>query len=156
MRRNRQWPSWIAIPAPGVLGLYVLIMKTLELTAIIEGDKDGYHACCPELKGCQTQGGTVEEALANLREAAERYLETLSPEELESLAAAVPKTTLSTSLEFRRQTRLVTPAPACGSASLLPLAETAWRADWDSPEEDEACSGLSEHTTSNIERVAPR
>ena len=35
-------------------------------------------AYCPELKGCHTQGDTVEEALANLREAAGLYLETLS------------------------------------------------------------------------------
>jgi predicted RNase H-like HicB family nuclease len=73
-------------------------MKTLKFTAIIEGDKDGYYAYCPELKGCQTQGETVDEALANLREAAELYLETLSAEELESLASS-GKTILSTSLE---------------------------------------------------------
>lgn len=74
-------------------------MITFKFTAIIEGDKDGYYAYCPELKGCQTHGDTVEEALANLREAAELYLETLSPDELESLAMA-PKTILSTSLEL--------------------------------------------------------
>lgn len=74
-------------------------MKTLKFTAIIEGDKDGYYAYCPELKGCQTQGETVDEVLANLREAAELYLETLSAEELQSLASA-PKTILSTSLEI--------------------------------------------------------
>jgi predicted RNase H-like HicB family nuclease len=73
-------------------------MKTLKFTAIIEGDKDGYYAYCPELKGCQTQGETVDEALANLREAAALYLETLSAEELESLASS-GKTILSTSLE---------------------------------------------------------
>jgi len=74
-------------------------MKTFKFTAIIEGDKDGYYAYCPELKGCQTEGESVEEALANLREAAELYLETLSPDELEGLAAA-PKTILSTALEI--------------------------------------------------------
>jgi len=58
-------------------------MKTLKFTGIIEGDSDGYYAYCPELKGCQTQGETVEEALTNLREAVELYTETLSPEELE-------------------------------------------------------------------------
>ena len=74
-------------------------MKTLKFTAIIEGDQDGYYAYCPELKGCQTQGETVEEALANLREAAELYLETLSPDELETLATQ-RKTILSTSLDL--------------------------------------------------------
>jgi predicted RNase H-like HicB family nuclease len=73
-------------------------MKTLKFTAIIEGDKDGYYAYCPELKGCQTQGGTVDEALANLREATELYLETLTAEELDGLASNT-KTILSTSLE---------------------------------------------------------
>ncbi|MGA2866874.1 MAG: type II toxin-antitoxin system HicB family antitoxin [Verrucomicrobiota bacterium] len=74
-------------------------MKTLKFTAIIEGDADGYYAYCPELKGCQTQGDSVEESLANLREAAELYLETLTPEEIAELAAQ-PKTILSTSLEI--------------------------------------------------------
>jgi len=73
-------------------------MMTLKLAAIIEGDPGGYYAYCPELKGCQTQGDTVDEALINLREAAELYMDTLSPEELEGLAAS-PKTILSTSLE---------------------------------------------------------
>lgn len=76
-------------------------VKTLKFTAIIEGDADGYYAYCPELKGCQTQGDTVEEALANLREATELYLETLTPDELEGLTAGA-KTVLATSLEFSR------------------------------------------------------
>jgi predicted RNase H-like HicB family nuclease len=69
---------------------------TCKLTAIIEQDKDGVFAYCPELKGCHTQGDSVEKALANLREAAELYLETLKPAELRRLNA---KTILSTSLE---------------------------------------------------------
>ena len=69
---------------------------TCKLTAIIEQDKDGAFAYCPELKGCHTQGDTVEEALANLREAAELYLETLKPAELRRLNA---KTILATSLK---------------------------------------------------------
>jgi predicted RNase H-like HicB family nuclease len=74
-------------------------MRRLKFTAIIEGDQDGYYAYCPELKGCQTQGDTVEEVLANLREAAELYLEALPPDELETLATQ-RKTILSTSLEL--------------------------------------------------------
>lgn len=50
---------------------------TCKLTAIIEQDKDGAFAYCRELKGCHTQIDTVEEALVNLRKAAELYLETL-------------------------------------------------------------------------------
>jgi predicted RNase H-like HicB family nuclease len=55
---------------------------TCNFTAIVEQDKDGVFAYCPELKGCHTQGETVDEALANLREAAEVYLETLKPAEV--------------------------------------------------------------------------
>ena len=72
---------------------------TCKLTAIIEQDKDGVYAYCPELKGCQTQGDTVEEALTNLREAAELYLETMKPADLRRLTA---KTILATSLEVVR------------------------------------------------------
>lgn len=67
-----------------------------KLTAIIEQDEDGVFAYCPELKGCHTQGDSVEEALSNLREAAELYLETLTKSELRKLTE---KTILSTSLE---------------------------------------------------------
>lgn len=67
-----------------------------KLTAIIEQDADGVFAYCPELKGCHTQGDTVDDALTNLREAAGLYLETLKPAELRKLTR---KTVLSTSLE---------------------------------------------------------
>lgn len=60
---------------------------TCKLTAIIEQDQDGVFAYCPELKGCHTQGDTVEEALATLREAAELYLGTMKPSELRQLSA---------------------------------------------------------------------
>ena len=70
---------------------------TCKLTAIIEQDADGVFAYCPELKGCHTQGDTVEEALANLREAAGLYLDTMKPAELRRLSA---KTILATSLEL--------------------------------------------------------
>jgi predicted RNase H-like HicB family nuclease len=47
---------------------------------VIERDDYGYYACCPDLPGCHTQGNTFEEALANAREAAQLYLETLDDE----------------------------------------------------------------------------
>ncbi len=71
-------------------------MMICKLTAIIEQDEDGVFAYCPELKGCHTQGETVDDALTNLREAAGLYLETLKPAELRKLTR---KTVLSTSLE---------------------------------------------------------
>jgi predicted RNase H-like HicB family nuclease len=54
---------------------------TGKVSVIIEQDEHGCYAWCPELKGCQSQGETVEETLANIREAIELFLETLTDEE---------------------------------------------------------------------------
>jgi len=43
-------------------------------TAIIQKDEDMYVAKCPEI-GTVSQGKTIEEAVANLKEATELYLE---------------------------------------------------------------------------------
>jgi predicted RNase H-like HicB family nuclease len=48
-----------------------------KASVVIEKDANGFYAWCPELKGCQSQGTTLEEAVANIREAIELYLETL-------------------------------------------------------------------------------
>jgi len=37
----------------------------------------GYHVYCPMLPGCHSEGETIKEALANVREAIEVYLESL-------------------------------------------------------------------------------
>ena len=58
---------------------------THNVSIVIEKDDYGYYASCPELDGCQTQGDTVEEVLANIHEAIELYLETLTEEELRAL-----------------------------------------------------------------------
>lgn len=43
-------------------------------TAILKKEEDMYVATCPEV-GTVSQGHTIEEALANLKEATELYLE---------------------------------------------------------------------------------
>ncbi len=56
-------------------------MRTLHYTVILEPEEEGgYHAFCPALPGCHTQGDTLEEALANIREAIQAYLESLKLE----------------------------------------------------------------------------
>jgi len=37
-----------------------------KVSVVIERDGHGCYAWCPELKGCQSQGRTVEETLAKL------------------------------------------------------------------------------------------
>ena len=58
---------------------------TRKASVLIEKDEHGFYAWCPELKGCQSQGDTLEEAVANVKEAIELYLETLPAEERELL-----------------------------------------------------------------------
>ena len=57
-------------------------MKSYIFKIVVEEDafEDGriaYHAYCPALKGCHTWGHTYHEALANVREAVELYVEDL-------------------------------------------------------------------------------
>ncbi|EGK3513222.1 type II toxin-antitoxin system HicB family antitoxin [Campylobacter jejuni] len=51
------------------------------MNIIIEKDQDGYFARILELEGCVSQGNTYEEALVNIKEAGELYLESLANEE---------------------------------------------------------------------------
>jgi len=45
-------------------------MKQREFTVIIEKGEDGYYiATVPELKGCHTQGRTLDELIENIKEA---------------------------------------------------------------------------------------
>ena len=49
----------------------------MTLKVVIEpGEDRGFVAHVPALKGCWSQGATREEALANIREAIEGWLET--------------------------------------------------------------------------------
>ncbi|MBI4299440.1 MAG: type II toxin-antitoxin system HicB family antitoxin [Chloroflexi bacterium] len=53
-------------------------MEKHHYTVILEREEGGgYHAFCPALKGCHTQGDTLDDALANIKEAIEVYLESL-------------------------------------------------------------------------------
>ncbi len=55
--------------------------RTHVFTAVIEREGDGYVALCPQLD-IASQGETVAEARANLKEALELFLETASKAEL--------------------------------------------------------------------------
>lgn len=56
-----------------------------KINIIIEKDQQGYYAYSPELKGCQSQGDTLEEVKTNIQEATELYLETLSESEKQAI-----------------------------------------------------------------------
>lgn len=66
-----------------------------KVSIVIEKDEHGYYAYSPELEGCQSQGDSLEDAIANIKEAVELYLETLSKDEIkECLSREILTTTL--------------------------------------------------------------
>jgi predicted RNase H-like HicB family nuclease len=53
-------------------------MHSTHYTVILEREEDGgYHAFVPALKGCHSQGDNMDEALENVREAIQVYIESL-------------------------------------------------------------------------------
>lgn len=50
-------------------------MTQYKLSVIVEKDKDGYIAFCPELDGCYSQGDTYEELMENIRDAIQLHIE---------------------------------------------------------------------------------
>jgi predicted RNase H-like HicB family nuclease len=69
-----------------------------KVSIVIEKDEYGYYAYSPELEGCQTQGDSLEEVIANAKEAVELYLETLSGDEIKELLS---KEILTTTVEVQ-------------------------------------------------------
>jgi len=62
----------------------------MKLHVVLEKqDEGGYTAYIPELPGCVSQGETKAEALKNIKEAQELYLEELSTKNLHKLASRV-------------------------------------------------------------------
>jgi predicted RNase H-like HicB family nuclease len=67
-----------------------------KVSVVLEKDENGYYAWCPELKGCQSQGESLDEALSNIREAVELYLESMPEEERRTVLS---REVLTTALE---------------------------------------------------------
>ena len=50
----------------------------MQFTPIFEPQADGgYHAMCPSLPGCHSEGDTLDEAVAHIREAIGVYVESM-------------------------------------------------------------------------------
>ncbi len=50
-------------------------MSVYRFSVVIEKNKEGYFAFCPELQGCYTQGDTYEEVLENIKDAIRLHIE---------------------------------------------------------------------------------
>ncbi len=56
---------------------------TIHLPLVIESDENGvFIASCPAFRGCHSYGATVDEAIANIREAIALCMEEKQPEPL--------------------------------------------------------------------------
>ncbi|HEY4715892.1 MAG TPA: type II toxin-antitoxin system HicB family antitoxin [bacterium] len=61
-----------------VKNLKRLKTKEYNYTIILEREEDGgYHAFCPALPGCHTQGDTYDETMENIKDAVKLYIESL-------------------------------------------------------------------------------
>ena len=69
-----------------------------KASVVIEKDEHGYYAYCPELDGCQTQGNSLEEVMAHMKEALALYLETMEEEDIKERFS---REILTTSMEVK-------------------------------------------------------
>ena len=67
-----------------------------KVSVVIEKDEHGFYAYAPELEGCHSQGDSLEEVMAMMKEAIALYLETLPGEEIKALLS---KEVLTTTIE---------------------------------------------------------
>ncbi len=73
-------------------------MMNYKVNIVFEKDEHGYYVYAPELPGCHSQGNTFEEAMNNIKEAIELYLETIPREEIEDYLS---KEILTTTMEVK-------------------------------------------------------
>ena len=77
-RPDAMLPSGQGRNEPVVFGL-VCVAVIYHYTIILDREPDGgFHAFCPALKGCHSQGDTLDEATDNIREAIGAYLESVT------------------------------------------------------------------------------
>jgi predicted RNase H-like HicB family nuclease len=50
-------------------------MNTYRFSVVVEKDREGYFASCPELQGCYTQGDSYEEVMAEIKDVIKLHIE---------------------------------------------------------------------------------
>lgn len=81
------------------------VNRGLEFSVILEPDEEdgGFVAHCPELKGCWSQGETVEEALHNIGDAISGWLAVHVEQAINSSRQSVTYEQLTRGLTFSLQ-----------------------------------------------------
>jgi len=72
-----------------------LVDMKYRFSVLVEHDKNGYFAFCPELQGCYSQGNTYEEALENIKDAIQLHVEDRIAEQ-EEIPEPIKSISLST------------------------------------------------------------
>jgi len=66
-----------------------------EFTVIVEKGEDNYYiGSVPELKGCHTQGKTLDELMTNIKEAIKLCLDVMGDEEITTELIGIQKITV--------------------------------------------------------------
>src|SRR5947208_2398633 len=85
LNRTRQRDGDAGLPStPGKPAMELGRSRAMKFTVILTEDPEdgGYVAECPAIRGCVSEGDTVEEALANIEDAISACLETLTQRQL--------------------------------------------------------------------------
>mgnify|MGYP001088979160 CR=1 FL=1 len=53
----------------------------MEFRVVVEPQRTGFHAYCPNLKGCHSWGQTMEEAMQYMEEALQYYVDNVDGDE---------------------------------------------------------------------------
>ncbi len=65
-----------------------------KINIVFEKDEHGYYVYAPSLPGCHSQGDSFEEAMDNIKEAIELYLETVPWDEVDEMLSKEILTTM--------------------------------------------------------------
>ena len=72
----KKWDRYEDLKVYGILRTELLRRLNVKLKVVLEpSDEGGYTVLVPSLPGCISEGETLDEALVNIREAIELYLE---------------------------------------------------------------------------------
>ena len=55
-------------------------LMIMEYRVVLVESEEGYSVSCPALRGCHSQGSTLDEALENIKSAIREWLDTESEE----------------------------------------------------------------------------
>ena len=79
----------------------------MDYKVVLIQSEEGYSVSCPSLRGCYSQGATMDEAIENIKSAIREWLDTETPEEskppaIERIVTVYPNVALHLSCAGKR------------------------------------------------------